>query len=56
MEKEKLILEYASLATKDVGMQTDIDKKRMQEIIDILRMTDLAIIKEATKYAIARAK
>ena len=54
--KDKLILEYAKLATtKFVQGQKTIDNRK-EKISDELKMTDEAIIKEAVRLALITFK
>ena len=54
--KEKLIFEYAKLATtKFVQGQKTIDA-RMEQIADELQMNDNRILEEATRLALATFK
>ncbi len=54
-QKDKMILEYASLAAKQV-MDNQPPNERMKEIEDSLQMTSDAIMKHATQLAVATMK
>ncbi len=52
LEKDMLILEYAKLSTLPTEAQNQSVNARMQEISDILMMTDQAIMQSATQIAV----
>ena len=54
--KDKLILEYAKLATTKFSQGQKTIDARMKEISEELQLTDKKIIEEATRLALATFK